>query len=382
MDTRGQRALICVLVVAGCLVVFVPFASAAVGNGFGAGSVAAQENANGTDQVDGGGNATTQETAAESHLLDDADEIHIEVAIQENGSATFTVDYRFDNGSEEWAILSEDVEANPEAYAAAEAADWNETLEAGMNETDREMELSNVSVTTETSTTPVDLGHVEFSFRWSSFAYVHLNRMEVGDALVGFTLVDDTTLQLSWPDRYTVQEVDPAPSNPPDGSVFWEGDNTEFAEEQPRLVLIENGGTSVETTETEDDPTLAWLVVASALGGLAALGVVGWWLRRDGATRRPPETAADGTTTADHAVTDGDHDGPPPELLSNEERVLQLLERKGGRIKQQEVVSELEWTEAKTSQVVSNLREDDEIDVFRIGRENVLTLAGEDDEDD
>jgi len=43
-------------------------------------------------------------------------------------------------------------------------------------------------------------------------------------------------------------------------------------------------------------------------------------------------------------------------------------------VKQQEVVSELDWTEAKTSQVVGDLREDDEIDVFRIGRENVLAL--------
>ena len=64
----------------------------------------------------------------------------------------------------------------------------------------------------------------------------------------------------------------------------------------------------------------------------------------------------------------------PPELLSNEERVLQLLEQRGGRIKQQDVVSELDWTEAKTSQVVGDLREDDEIEVFRIGRENVLSL--------
>lgn len=44
------------------------------------------------------------------------------------------------------------------------------------------------------------------------------------------------------------------------------------------------------------------------------------------------------------------------------------------RIKQQEVVAQLDWTEAKTSQVVSGLREDEDIEVFRIGRENVLSL--------
>jgi len=67
----------------------------------------------------------------------------------------------------------------------------------------------------------------------------------------------------------------------------------------------------------------------------------------------------------------------PAELLSNEEQVLRLLEAEGGRMKQQQVVSSLEWTDAKTSQVVTSMREDDQIEVFRIGRENVLALPGE-----
>jgi Uncharacterized membrane-associated protein/domain len=65
--------------------------------------------------------------------------------------------------------------------------------------------------------------------------------------------------------------------------------------------------------------------------------------------------------------------------LSNEERVLRLLKGNGGRMKQQQVVTELDWTDAKTSQVVGSLREDEKIEVFRIGRENVLTLPGETD---
>ena len=48
-------------------------------------------------------------------------------------------------------------------------------------------------------------------------------------------------------------------------------------------------------------------------------------------------------------------------------------------MKQQQVVQELGWTDAKTSQVVGNLREEEEIEVFRIGRENVLALPGETD---
>ena len=74
-----------------------------------------------------------------------------------------------------------------------------------------------------------------------------------------------------------------------------------------------------------------------------------------------------------------DTDETPPEaLLSNEEQVLKLLRDNGGRIKQQRVASELDWTAAKTSQVIGGLREDGDLETFRIGRENVVTLPGTD----
>ena len=66
------------------------------------------------------------------------------------------------------------------------------------------------------------------------------------------------------------------------------------------------------------------------------------------------------------------------ELLSNEERVLAFIEHEGGRVKQQEVAQTLDWTDAKTSQVVRKMRDEDELDGFRLGRENVLVLPGED----
>jgi uncharacterized membrane protein len=62
------------------------------------------------------------------------------------------------------------------------------------------------------------------------------------------------------------------------------------------------------------------------------------------------------------------------ELLSNEEKVLRLVEDNGGRMKQKQVVEELDWTAAKTSQVVGDLRDDEKLESFRLGRENVLTL--------
>jgi hypothetical protein len=152
------------------------------------------------------------------------------------------------------------------------------------------------------------------------------------------------------------------------------------------------------------------LAVTAAV--VAAVGVA-WWRRPSGGSRPGPGSdagPADDAAGADAVAPDGsaaagvddgnererapasDADGTAggaaadEELLSNEERVLRLLEERGGRTKQQEVVDALGWTEAKTSQVVSGMREDGAIDSFRLGRENVLTLPDEgleptDDED-
>ncbi|MFC4541044.1 helix-turn-helix transcriptional regulator [Halosolutus amylolyticus] len=388
MDGKGQWALLCVLVVVGFAIALVPIASPVAG----------------ADA--GGATPAIQEDPSESGELADADEIHIDVQIRENGSATFTVEYRYalddeNMSDEEWDEMRTDIEENADAYAATEEERWNQTLADGENRTDRDMNLSNVSVSTDESTVLRDreTGQVTFTFEWSKFARVELNRIEAGDAISGFMLPDDTTLQFRWPDEYELyDEPDPSPTGSNDGSISWDGGETEFASEQPRVVLMANGtdgsnesgedpnetGGNQETSDGEpaatgDGPSMPWLAVAGALLLLASVGAAGWWIRdrqvRTQSSASEPSPASEGT--ADTGGSDG-VDGPPPELLSNEERVLRLLEERGGRIKQQEVVSELDWTEAKTSQVVSGLREDDEIEVFRIGRENVLSLPTED----
>ncbi|WP_311171608.1 helix-turn-helix transcriptional regulator [Halobellus ordinarius] len=98
-------------------------------------------------------------------------------------------------------------------------------------------------------------------------------------------------------------------------------------------------------------------------------------------------TAADsddesGSEAAESAAASGEEDTGDvdpweDELLSNQERVLALVEHKGGRMKQQEVAGTLDWTDAKTSQVVRKMRDEGDLDAFRLGRENVLVLPDE-----
>ena len=375
MEVRGLRALVCLLVVVACVGALAPVAPAAADAQ--TGTVLRQV------QADDGG-AETNGTVQ----LEDADRIHIDVAIAENGTAQVTTDYQFyldDNGSmAEWESLADNISTNTAWYVDTERRGWNETVTKGENATDREMNISNVSIETDTASQPEAIGHAEVTFQWSDFARVELNRIEAGAALSGFTLSNETTLRFRWPEAYTIYESDgepqvtPSPDERSDRSVLWEGE-TNFADDQPRLVLVESGGSSAAQPQADGGPPMPWVVVVLVLALLAAAGIAGWLRSHN----RPRGGAADTTdvawrTDGSSAADSNAVETPPPELLSNEERVLRLLERRGGRIKQQEVVSELDWTEAKTSQVVGELRDGDEIEVFRIGRENVLALPDDD----
>jgi hypothetical protein len=120
---------------------------------------------------------------------------------------------------------------------------------------------------------------------------------------------------------------------------------------------------------------LALLGIAAAAYALQRYGVLG-----GGEPAEPPASMveSDEPNVASAAGTGADAGAPPAELLSNEEQVLQLLESNGGRLKQQQVAGELDWTDAKTSQVIGGLREEDKVETFRIGRENVVTLPDTD----
>ena len=66
-----------------------------------------------------------------------------------------------------------------------------------------------------------------------------------------------------------------------------------------------------------------------------------------------------------------------PELLSDEERVERMLRHNGGRMKQADIVTETNWSNAKVSQLLSSMADEGRVDKLRIGRENLITLPDE-----
>lgn len=63
--------------------------------------------------------------------------------------------------------------------------------------------------------------------------------------------------------------------------------------------------------------------------------------------------------------------------VTDAERVQMLLEARDGRMRQAEIVDELEWSASKTSRVIGEMADEGEIEKLRLGRENLIELADE-----
>ncbi|OYR39679.1 hypothetical protein DJ82_09275 [Halorubrum sp. Ib24] len=336
------------------------------------------------------------------------DDVLIAVTVEPDGDAVWETQYRIrladDDEEQAFEELRADVESDPDAYTSRFGERMRTTAGAAENATGREMNVTNVSVSAERRELPQSYGVLTYRFEWSNFAAVDGDRLLVGDAVDALFLDESTSLIVSWEDGYRLGEASPTPTETRDDAVVWQGP-VDFTEGEPRVTI-------------EPEGLAAGLLPFVALGLLVAVvAVVGYRRRPWGAsasgeapvaTSKPAESGAATSTAADGASVStaagsGENDatgGPdaeksepsaaadedadvaaPPvdeDLLSNEEQVIRLVEENGGRMKQKRVAEELDWTAAKTSQVVTGLPDEGDLDGFRLGRENVLSLPGYD----
>ncbi|MFB6250866.1 MAG: hypothetical protein ABEI27_04120 [Halobellus sp.] len=384
--------------------------------------------------------ASAQPTDTVAQTGINPDDVSMRIELRPNGDAVWAIDYRVQLDSNEttdaFLSLREDIGANESRYTSQFRNRMASTAATAENATGREMTIRNVSVTATRQQLPQDYGVVTYTFVWTNFSVVDSGTLRAGDALAGLFLDSETSLQFAWPEGYALESVQPEPTDTRRGSriVVW-GGPLEFGPSEPSLTVSEEAAPatagSAPTTTPADAGLLGsspGLVVALVLALIVAVAGGYLYWRRDRspapgivATRGGPEAAAAASTvgnadspdasedepaatsgdsgetpatTAGSAVAtdseaaDADEDdstaasGPDTlpwenELLSNQERVLALVEHKGGRMKQQEVAQTLDWTDAKTSQVVRKMRDAGELDAFRLGRENVLVLPDE-----
>lgn len=296
------------------------------------------------------------------------------VAVAEDGTAAVTVEVRTpltdDASREAFARYQRDVEANRSAELAPFVRSVDGLVGRAAETTGREMTAGEYAVDTEVVTLPRAWGVVRYTFTWSNFAAVDGDALRVEGVLSGYLLSAGDTLVVSVPEGYAFDAVRPAPDESTATSAVWRGP-TEFAPDEPRLAAVPSGAAGGPSGEGAGGPAPRLggdaLPVVLALAVLGALGG-GFYL-----TRR------------DDGFADGEGSDPgPAEAAGTEEHVrtdrevfLDVLREGGGRLRQQELVSRTGWSETKVSKVSSALVEAGAVHKLRLGRENLVGLAGE-----
>ncbi|MFB6169729.1 MAG: helix-turn-helix transcriptional regulator [Haloarculaceae archaeon] len=324
----------------------------------------------------------------------DSTEFH--VTVYENGSARWAFMYKKtlnDSNRQEFEDYAERFEENDtEAYRTFR--DRARALtRSGTNTTGREMTATGF----EKRAYVTNLGNrgiVEMSFLWSNFAVTDADRVVVGDVFEGGLYVGpNQRFVVERGPNLTRRSADPPPDASSNDSVTWDGEH-EFADNRPRVVFVTGdaagGGEPGDGTPTDGGPAddgTGWLpwaglfVVLLLVGGFLAwrYGLVG----TSGESGPPPAAAPVGGESDQQAAADeSDVESEPTpavtdeELMSDEERVVQLLEAHGGRMKQVNIVEETGWSKSKVSMLLSDMEEDGEVSKLRIGRENVISLPG------
>ena len=348
-----------------------------------------------------GGVGPAAQGATDPAVQVEADRVEFRVAVHENGSARWRFRYvrTLDNETEreQFRAYAEEFETDrTEAYREF-VRQARGLAAAGTNATGRKMtaEAFRRSAGVGGDCVPTDAcGTVEMSFRWTAFAREDDDGLVVDDVFEGglylgddqrivFEAGDGLRFDAAAPDTYRVSGEELADSD----SVTWQGP-AQFTDRRPRVVFVPAGtapagggtdGSPAGGGAPGSDPANGGVdgVETLLVGGVAVVlvGVALAFANREDllATVQSDEEAA--------PVPESAASAPEPavseeELLTDEDRVLDLLEDNGGRMKQVDIVDETGWSKSKVSMLLSEMEDDGEISKLRVGRENIVSLAG------
>jgi hypothetical protein len=316
------------------------------------------------------------------------------VTVYENGSATWTIEHRqpLDTESEvdEFEAYADEFESQETELYLDFVDDAEALTQFGASETDREMTAEGFRRSAAVDPAQ-NQGTVRMSFRWTDFARTEGDRVIVSDVFEGgFYVGNSQRMVFERGPGLAFASAQPAPDSrsAPDSladseSVSWVGersfnDSRPYVELGPRQAVQAAAGTPQPPAVDQGDgpgmlPYLALVVIV-----LGVVGAVAW---RSGAVAAVTGTGDNGATATGSAPEPSPTPSPDPvgeeELLSDSDRVRKLLEDNGGRMKQVDIVETTDWSKSKVSMLLSEMEDEGEISKLRVGRENIISLAGE-----
>ena len=280
----------------------------------GPGSVGSEATPTGSLSADG----------AEAALQQSFDRSVVRIRVSADGSARWTFRYKrtleTDQEREDFAAYAEEFNENETALYDSFKSDATALVAEGSNQTGRNMTATSFARNAAIeSSLGNDVGVVELSFTWESFAVVDGDSVVVGDVFEGGLYVGpDQELVLVAGDGLVFESVAPngtqsnPESLPESDTVTWTGER-QFTDQRPRVVFVPNSTLSATesgagTTSTPATTPETSTATGAANGGgganwlpliaVALVALVGAsWYRRRSATPDSPLAAFDPRNT-------------------------------------------------------------------------------------
>ena len=326
----------------------------------------------------------------------EADNTVTRVHVYPNGSAQWTIQIRTrldtDGRVAEYEAFQERFRANTSQYRDPFRQRMQGVVANAANTTGRELRVENVTASTTIQQVPRRWGVVTYQFTWTGFAAQRNESLVVGDVFQGgFFLTANDTLEFEAPAGYDIARLEPSPAARDGGVVTFLG-REGFADRRPRVVFSpvteprQSDGQAATPGGTASSP-LAGIGPGIVLGGglllaLLGFGVYAGWRRRDDA-EQPSSSAASVDVDAPAQAETGEDvsaaaTATDTAVMTDTERVRELLEANGGRMRQAAIADEFDWSASKTSRVIGRMVDEKTVEKLQLGRENLIELGASD----
>lgn len=324
------------------------------------------------------------------------------ITVYENGSGRWTFLYKKQLNETEKQQFEEfaatfNNKSDPELYVNFKSRARSLTAQ-GTNVTDRSMEARNFHKNAYV-TQIGGQGVVKMSFTWTNFAATQGDRVVVGDVFEGGLYIGPNQVLKFHPGSGLVfSSVNPNGYNQ-SGRTLSGSDTVVFEGPRdfsfgPTVEFAPPSAVDSPTDPASRDPSGAWfdryeVLPWLALAVVVLVGLAGAFAYRSGSLQPfgsgsgGGSGGSGGAGAANRASSTGGSAEPAvsdEELLSDEDRVIELLKESGGRMKQVNIVDETGWSKSKVSMLLSEMEDEEHISKLRVGRENIISLKGEEPE--
>lgn len=308
-----------------------------------------------------------------------------------NGSAQWTIRIRTrldtDARVAEYEAFQERFRENRSRYLGPFRQRMKGVVANAANATGRQMRAVNFTASTRIQEVPRRWGVVTYQFTWTGFAAQQNGSLVVGDVFQGgFFLAANDTLEIEAPAGYEITQVDSTPASQDDGVVTW-GGREDFSDRHPRVVFTlatESQQSSEQSPAAEETilppfggtgPSVAW-GMALLLILISVTGYIGWRRRNEsGGTEQSATTSTVVDSDAPMQAPTGEDAGADETVMTDSERVQELLETNGGRMRQAAIADEFDWSASKTSRVTGKMVSEGIVEKLKLGRENLIELT-------